>query len=62
MTTKVKIEVTQAHLPVLITQVLEGAEPLLQLHSLHKVGDSLEFYVHGKQHLVVRELSVKDLS
>lgn len=60
MTTKVKIEITEAHKPVEVRVYSRGSEGIL-VHSgtdvvLSKVGDSIEYYVFDGQALEVHEV------
>lgn len=55
MTTKVKIEIVQAHLPVAIDlQRPDGSVQIL--HILSEPGQIAEEYVHSGQSLIVREI------
>lgn len=55
MTTKVKIELIQEHLPV----VIESNGNILS--TLFKVGHVFEAYVHSAQQLTVREMTTAEL-
>lgn len=56
MTTKVKIELVQEHIPVVVE--VAGREVAM----LRKSGESHEDYVHSSQQIVVRELTPEELS
>jgi hypothetical protein len=55
MTTKVKIELMQEHLPVVVE--IAGR----QVSVLLKAGDSHEDYVHSAQQITVREMTTAEL-
>jgi hypothetical protein len=54
MTTKVKVEITQKHMPVSISIRNSKDEPVGG-EFITEVGESREFYVYAGQHLVIRE-------
>lgn len=56
MTTKVKIELVQEHMPVVVE--VAGREVAVLLEA----GESHEDYVHSSQQIVVRELTPDELS
>lgn len=61
MTTKVKIEVTQSHMPVVVELLRgDGTEQRASHVVLHAMGDKYEEYVHSGQALRVREMTTAE--
>ena len=59
MTTKVKIEIVQKHMPVVV-EVLRSDGTVSQTHSLREIGVAAEEYVHSGQTLRVREMTIEE--
>lgn len=60
MTTKIKIELTQEHRPIVVT-MQSGPERLpTQEIVLVKKGDVCEGYVHSAQYFLIREMSTAE--
>ena len=59
MTTKVKIEIVQKHMPVVV-EVLRSDGTVSQTHSLREIGVAAEEYVHSGQTLRVREMTTEE--
>lgn len=56
MTTRVKVEITQAHRPVVV-EILGSDGLVARTATLHVLGEKLEEYVHSNQLLRVREMT-----
>ena len=64
MTTRVKIELLQDHMPVRVEVVgttSDGEERMLHFSELSQVGASAEEYVHSGQMLRVREMTTAEI-
>ncbi len=59
MTTNVKIEIVQKHMPVVV-EVLRSDGTVSQTHTLRELGVSAEDYVHSGQSLRVREMTTEE--
>lgn len=60
MTTKVKIEIVQKHMPVVI-EVLRSDGTVSHTNSLSEIGASASEYVHSGQTLRVREMTTEEV-
>ena len=60
MTTKVKIEVGQKHLPVVV-EVLRDDGTMRYTTTLSDLGSAVEEYVHSGQTLRVREMTTEEM-
>ena len=58
MTTKVKIEITQKHMPVIVEILREDV--VTQTQTLSQIGEVVEEYVHSGQMLLVREMTIEE--
>ena len=61
MTTKVKIELVQEHMPVTV-EVLRSDGTIQYATTIEKVGGSVEEYVHSGQTLRVRETTTAEMA
>jgi hypothetical protein len=61
MTTKVKVQITQRHMPVIV-EVLQGNgnETHVRQVTLPELGSAVEEYVHSGQVLRVREMTTEE--
>lgn len=59
MTTKVKIEIAQKHMPVIV-EVLRSDGTVGQTQTLSEIGQAAEEYVHSGQSLRVREMTTEE--
>lgn len=59
MTTKVKIELSQEHMPVVV-EVLRSDGAIQYTHTLRRVSQAVEDYVHSGQTLRVREMTTQE--
>ena len=59
MTTKVKIEVVQKHMPVVV-EVLRSDGTVQHTNALSEIGASAAEYVHSGQMLRVREMTTEE--
>ena len=59
MTTKVKIELAQKHMPVVV-EVLRNDGTVGQTQTLSELGQAAEEYVHSGQMLRVREMTTAE--
>jgi hypothetical protein len=59
MTTKVKIEIAQKHMPVVV-EVLRGDGTVSQTQTLSELGQEAQEYVHSGQSLRVREMTTQE--
>ena len=59
MTTKVKIEIVQKHMPVVI-EVLRSDGTVQHTNSLSELGATASEYVHSGQTLRVREMTTEE--
>jgi hypothetical protein len=60
MTTKVKIEIVQAHMPVIV-EVLRSDGSISTASTLSAIGVSVQDYVHSRQTLRVREMTTEEM-
>jgi hypothetical protein len=61
MTTKVKIEITQQHMPVVVVvEVLRSDGSISHMVTLSSIGVYVEEYVHSGQTLRVREMTTQE--
>ncbi len=60
MTTKVKIEIVQKHMPVVV-EVLRSDGTVAQTQTLSEIGVAAEEYVHSGQTLRVREMTTEEV-
>lgn len=60
MTTKVKIEIAQQHMPVVV-EVLRSDGTVQHTSRLTDRGDAVEEYVHSGQTLRVREMTTQEI-
>lgn len=60
MTTKVKIEIAQQHMPVVV-EVLRSDGAVQHTSRLTDRGDAVEEYVHSGQTLRVREMTTQEI-
>lgn len=64
MTTKVKVELVQDHMPVRVevfSKTSDGQERVFHFSELSTVGASTEEYVHSGQTLRIREVTTAEL-
>lgn len=59
MTTKVKVELAQKHMPVVV-EVLRNDGTIGQTRTISELGQSVEDYVHSGQTLRVREMTAEE--
>lgn len=59
MTTKVKIEIMQKHMPVVV-EVLRSDGTVQYTNSLSEIGATVSEYVHSGQTLLVREMTTEE--
>lgn len=59
MTTRVRVEVVQKHMPVVV-EVLYNDGTIKQVQVLNEIGTSLEDYVHSGQMLRIREMTTEE--
>ena len=59
MTTKVKVELAQKHMPVIV-EVLRNDGTVGQTQTISELGQSAEEYVHSGQTLRVREMTPEE--
>jgi len=59
MTTRVKIEIVQNHMPVIV-EVLRSDGTIGQTQTLQAVGAAAEEYVHSGQTLRIREMTTEE--
>lgn len=59
MTTKVKIEITQMHMPVIV-ETLRSDGTVQHTQTLSELGAGSEEYVHSGQVLRVREMTTEE--
>ena len=59
MTTKVKIEIVQKHMPVVV-EVVRSDGTVSQTQTLSELGQEAQEYVHSGQTLRVRELTTQE--
>lgn len=60
MTTKVKIEITQSHMPVVI-ETLRSDGTVAMTRRIVNIGDSGDEYVHSGQTIRVREMTSAEM-
>lgn len=60
MTTRVKIEIVQKHMPVIV-ETLRSDGSVQYTQTLSEIGVSAEEYVHSGQTLRVREMTTQEL-
>ena len=59
MTTKVKVELAQKHMPVIV-EVLRNDGTVWQTQTISELGQAAEEYVHSGQTLRVREMTTEE--
>ena len=59
MTTKVKIEIVQMHMPVVV-ETLRSDGTVQHTQTLSEIGNGAEEYVHSGQTLRVREMTTEE--
>lgn len=59
MTTKVKVELAQKHMPVIV-EVLRSDGTVGQTQTISELGQAAEEYVHSGQTLRVREMTTEE--
>ena len=60
MTTKVRIEIVQEHMPVIV-EVLRGDGTIQHTSELASKGNAAEEYVHSGQTLRIREMTTAEM-